>query len=80
MPTTVKNAGSLYDVEAPRLRLGPPPEPKTFLGRAVCRECNRPMFSLTFVYPDRSLYMAYCQTCLHLELSVLAELPPRPST
>ena len=61
-------------------RSGPPPEPKTFLCRAVCRECNQPIFSVTFVYPDRSLYLAYCQGCCHLELAILAELPPRAST
>lgn len=60
-------------------RPGYPPEPKTFLGRAVCRKCNQPIFNITFVYPDRSLYLAYCQVCHHLELAILAELPPRPS-
>ena len=55
-----------------------PPEPKTLYGRATCRNCDRPILSITFVFPDRSLYIAYCQGCKHLELVPLTELPPHP--
>ena len=54
----------------------PPPEPRTIYGQAACRNCNLPILSFTFVFPDRSMYIAYCQACKHLEMAPLTELPP----
>lgn len=52
-------------------------EPHIIQGRAMCSKCEAGILCRTFIYPGRSLYVAFCSFCKHLELAVVAELLPK---